>query len=211
MRKHLREPVNGLMHASAALAALPGTAALLLLSGSEGPWLALLIYGLTLVLLFASSASYHLVNGPAIPYLRKLDHSAIYLLIAGSYTPIAVAFLDGFWRSGLLVLIWGLAVIGIAAKLIIITAPRWLTAGIYLLMGWLSLLVIGQLLAAMPAMAIGLLFGGGLLFSFGATCYILKWPDPFPGVFGFHEIWHIFVVLGALCHYLLMLFFIAAG
>lgn len=132
--------------------------------------------------------------------MRKLDHSAIYLLIAGTYTPICLTFFTGFWRGGMLAIIWSLALIGIVVKIFVIHAPRWLTAGIYLLMGWLSIAAIRQILAALPAGGLFWPVLGGLFFTVGALIYVLKKPDPWPGVFGFHEIWHIFVILGVLSH-----------
>ena len=138
MLKRLREPVSGLTHLVTAIAAVPGLAALLWLGrGSLAKELSLLVYGSSLVLMFSSSAAYHLANsGPqAVQRLRKLDHSAIYLLIAGTYTPICLHFFDGFWRWGMLGIIWGMALIGVTVKLFVIKAPRWLTAGVYLSMG----------------------------------------------------------------------------
>jgi len=161
--------------------------------------------------MFSLSALYHLVNaGPEITLLlRKLDHSAIYLLIAGTYNPICLHYYTGFWRFGFLAVIWSLALLGIAVKLVVISAPRWLTAGLYLLMGWLALAGLGEILSNIPPGALAWLVLGGLFYTFGAVIYILKKPDPFPVVFGFHEIWHIFVILGAFSHFALMLLYIA--
>ena len=141
--------------------------------------------------------------------LRKLDHTAIYALIAGTYTPICLHFFSGFWAWGMLVIIWGLALAGIVVKLFVIKAPRWLTAGIYLVMGWLSLMAIRQMLLFMPVGALVCLLLGGLFFTVGAVVYILKKPDFFPGIFGFHEIWHIFVILGCLSHFILIAAYVA--
>jgi len=197
--RKLREPVNGLTHLFAAILALLGLAGLLILGhDSLVKVIALLIYGFSLVLMFSSSAAYHLVKArpPIMQVLRKLDHTAIYALIAGTYTPICLHFFSGFWAWGMLVIIWGLALAGIVVKLFVIKAPRWLTAGIYLVMGWLSLMAIRQMLLFMPVGALVCLLLGGLFFTVGAVVYILKKPDFFPGIFGFHEIWHIFVILG---------------
>ncbi len=210
--RRFRDPVSGLTHFGAAVAAALGLIPLLYFGW--GAWLkvaSLLIYGLTLVMMFASSAAYHLVQSGPRPmrWLRTLDHSAIYLLIAGTYTPICLHFFNGFWRGGMLALIWALALIGITVKLFVLRGPRWLTAGIYLVMGWLALSAIGEMLRVMPLGALLLLGLGGLFFSLGAVVYITKRPDFAPGVFGFHELWHIFVILGCLSHYLLVAFFVA--
>ena len=133
MRNRFREPVNGLSHLGAAVAAGIGSAILLYL-GRGKPLLqaALFIYGISLVLMFSASSVYHLViAGPGMSqWLRKLDHSAIYLLIAGTYTPICLRFFQGFWRWGLLAIIWSMAVVGIAIKMLYIRAPRGISAGI---------------------------------------------------------------------------------
>jgi len=210
--RRLREPVNGITHLLAAVAAFVGLFALVYLAKENVARLASLgIYGSTLVLMFSASAIYHLINaGPRLTVLlRKLDHSAIYLLIAGTYTPICLYYFTGFWRFGFPGVIWSLALIGIAVKLVVVSAPRWLTASVYLLMGWLSVAAIGEILSTMPPGALIWLFLGGVFFTAGAVIYILKKPDPFPGVFGFHEVWHIFVILGAFSHFALMLAYIA--
>jgi hemolysin III len=212
MRIQLREPVNGLTHLAAAVLAAVGLLVLLYLAyGALPEQLAVLIYGSSLVLMFSASAAYHLVNSkPQVTlWLRKLDHSAIYLLIAGTYTPICVHFFTGFWRWGILAVIWSMALAGIGLKLFIFRAPRGLTAGIYLLMGWLAVIAIRQMLAAMPVGALAWLLAGGLFFTLGALIYIFKRPNFFPGVFGFHEVWHIFVILGCLAHFILVAAYVA--
>jgi hemolysin III len=141
--------------------------------------------------------------------LRKLDHAAIYLLIAGTYTPICLTFFTGFWRWGLLGIVWGFALVGIVVKMFVMNAPRWVTAGIYLIMGWLAVFAIQQIITSMPAAAMFWLVAGGLFFTLGAIIYITKKMDFFPGVFGFHEVWHIFVILGCLSHFILVARYVA--
>ncbi len=212
MLKRLREPVSGLTHLGAAVAAAIGMTILLYLSREDIPkQLSILVYGSALILMFAASACYHLVNSsPQVTQrLRKLDHSAIYLLIAGTYTPICLQFFTDFWRWGLLAIIWSMALVGIIVKVFIINAPRWLTASIYLLMGWLSIMAIKQILIAMPVGALSWLIVGGGFFTIGAIIYITKKPNFYPGVFGFHEIWHIFVILGCLSHFIVVTKYVA--
>jgi hemolysin III len=203
MIKRIREPVNGLTHFGGAVAAAAGLV-FLLIFGGDGFFrtASLLVYGLSVIALFSASAAYHLVKGkPAVlAVLRKLDHAAIYLLIAGTYTPFCVIGFSGFWQWGMLALIWSLAAVGIAVKIFIIKVPRWVNAGVYLLMGWLSLIAIREMLA-LPPPAVGWLAAGGLLYTVGAVVYILKKPDFYPGIFGFHEVWHIFVLLAAAAHF----------
>jgi hemolysin III len=212
MFRKFREPVSGLTHLGAAIAAAVGLMFLMFLARNSVLKLASLgVYGFTLVLMFSSSSAYHLVKaGPRLLLvLRKLDHSAIYLLIAGTYTPICLYYLSGFWRSGMLILIWSLAVVGISVKLFVINAPRWFTAGVYLLMGWLSIAAGGEILSSIPPGALFWLVLGGLFFTGGAIIYILKKPDLFHGHLGFHEIWHIFVILGAFSHFVIMCAYVA--
>lgn len=208
----LREPVNGLTHFFAAIVAGIGLIVLILLGwNSLVKTVSLSVYGLSLILLFAASAAYHMVKaGPRIvANLRKLDHAAIYLLIAGTYTPICAIMFDGFWKWGLLAIIWSLAAIGIVIKMFIMNAPRWLSAGIYLLMGWLCVIAIGEMLRVLPAGALIWLLAGGLIYTLGAVVYITKTLDFIPGKFGFHEVWHIFVILGALAHFISIAVYIA--
>jgi hemolysin III len=208
----LREPVSGLTHLGAAVAAAAGLA-LLLLAGRDSfiKELSLAVYGASLVLMFSASAAYHLVKAKpeGVRLLRKVDHSAIYLLIAGTYTPICLHFFSGFWQWGMVAVIWTLAILGIVVKLFMMNAPRWLAAGLYLLMGWLALAAAREIPAAMPPGALLALLMGGVFFTVGAVVYITRRPDFRPGAFGFHEVWHIFVILGCLCHFALIALYVA--
>ena len=208
--RSFREPINGLTHFFAAIVSLLGLVVLLVKGWGNGlQAVAFLIYGTSLILMFSASTAYHLTDSSnrVISYLRKLDHTAIYLLIAGTYTPICLFFFEGFWRIGLLSIVWAFAVAGIVVKLFTIRAPRWVTAGIYLVMGWLSILAIGEILRTMPQGALIWLVIGGLFYTIGAVIYITKKMDFRPGIFGFHEVWHIFVILGAFSHFLLIAIF----
>jgi hemolysin III len=210
--KRLREPVNGLSHLLAAAVAVAGLIALLITgSSSTGKEVSLLIYGCTLVLLFSTSATYHLVTASprVIGMLRKVDHAAIYLLIAGSYTPFCYNMFTGFWRWGLLAIVWSLAILGVTLSIFIMRAPRWLNTAIYLILGWLVILGIRELLAALPVGALVWLSAGGLLYTLGALIYTTKILNLVPGKFGSHEIWHIFVILGALAHFAAVILYVA--
>lgn len=212
MYQKLRDPVSGLMHLGAAAVAALGMIGLVYLGrDSAAKQFSLFVYGLSLVLMFSASATYHLVNSKpnVMRFLRKIDHSAIYFLIAGTYTPICFFFFTGFWQWGILTIVWTMAVVGIVVKLFWLNAPRWITVGIYLVMGWLGILAIREMLGSMPTGAILWLISGGLFFTIGAVVYGLKKPDWYPGVFGFHELWHIFVILGCLCHFIVIAAYIA--
>jgi hemolysin III len=208
----LRQPVNGLMHLGAAIAAGFGLVALLVIGrDSLAKQASLLVYGAALILMFSASAAYHLVNAEpqTAQALRKLDHSAIYLLIAGTYTPICIHYFTGFWRWGVLAIIWFMALAGVIVKVFVLRAPRWLSTAVYLAMGWLCLMGVRVMLAEMPMSALVWLLLGGIFFSVGALVYVTKRPNPCPGVFGFHEVWHVFVILGCLCHFVVVAAYVA--
>lgn len=212
MNERFREPVSGLIHLVSAGLALAGLALLLIVSQGEAlKQLSVGVYGFSLVLLFTASAVYHLVPGgeDATRRLRKFDHAAIYVLIAGTYTPICLNFFSGTLRWGFLVLIWVMALAGVVVKLFVINAPRWVTAGIYLAMGWMAVLVINPMLAVIPTGGLLWMLAGGLLYTTGAVIYITKRFDFRPGVFGFHEVWHVFVTLAAACHFVMVFWYVA--
>jgi len=203
MLKKLREPVNSLTHWSGAILALIGLIALLSIGwDTPAKVISFAIYGASLIFMFSASATYHMVRvkDKALEIFRKIDHSAIYVLIAGTYTPFCVNAFEGFWKWGMLSIIWSLAVIGIIVKVFYIRAPRWLNAGIYLIMGWLCVAASGQF-SALPVWVFAWLIAGGIIYSLGAIVYMTKIFNFKPGVFGFHEVWHIFVLLAAAAHF----------
>lgn len=209
-RFRLREPVNSLTHFVGAVLSLVGTVVLLVLAAGD-PWktVAFLIYGTSLVLLFTASTLLHAltVEGAALDRLRLFDHAAIFLLIAGSYTPITLVTLrtdHAEWGWGLFALAWSFALLGVLFKIFWIGAPRWLSTGLYLAMGWLALVGIVPLIEALSPGGLFWLTAGGLFYSIGALIYGSKRPDPFPGSFGYHEIWHLFVLAGSASHYMLV-------
>ena len=212
LRAIFKDPISGLTHLASALAALVGGAVLVLAGPSSGlARLALLAYSLTLVLLFIASATYHLfkTSPGREQLLRKLDHTAIFLLIAGTYTPVCAIVLSGGWRWGLLAAVWALAAAGIVFKLFFIRAPRWVSVGIYLAMGWLGVVGLGPLFQALPWPAFAWLLGGGLLYTAGAIVYGTRRLDFFPGTFGFHEVWHLCVTAASAAHYVFVLIYVA--
>jgi len=205
MLSKLREPVNGLTHLGGAIAAFIGQIALLIIGWSgTAKVLSVLVYGLSLIALFSASATYHLVKArpKVIGILRKLDHSAIYLLIAGTYTPFCLLAFTGFFRWGLLAIIWAIALVGIVLKVFMGRLPRWVNAGVYVVMGWLCISAIGQMTSALTPFVLAWLAAGGVIYTLGAVVYATKIFNFAPGRFGFHEVWHIFVLLGALAHYI---------
>jgi hemolysin III len=213
MLSKLREPINGLTHLGGAIAAFIGQIALLIIGWSgTAKVLSVLVYGLSLIALFSASATYHLVKArpKVIGILRKLDHSAIYLLIAGTYTPFCLLAFTGFFRWGLLAIIWAIALVGIVLKVFMGRLPRWVNAGVYVVMGWLCVSAIGQMTSALTPFVLAWLAAGGVIYTLGAVVYATKIFNFAPGRFGFHEVWHIFVLLGALAHFVSVMLLVAS-
>jgi len=206
MTAHLREPVNALTHWAGVLAALLLLGPLLAWAHARTlPLWPFAVFGVSMLLLYAASATYHSlhVTGRALLWLRKLDHAAIFLLIAGSYTPVAYFGLSGAWRSGVLGLVWGIALSGILLKLLTMRLPRWVSTALYLGMGWLAVAFLPQLARTLPTAALLWLAAGGVLYTAGAVVYGTKRWNPHPR-FGFHEIWHLFVLAGTAAHAVMM-------
>ncbi len=162
-----------------------------------------LVYGACLVLVYAASSAYHLVSGSDAleRRLRKLDHCAIFLMIAGTCTPVFWRAFDGVARVGMLSAIWGLAGAGIALRMLWRKAPRTLYTLTYLGMGWLVAVRGPMALHALPAVGLALIVAGGVTYTVGAIVYAVGRPNPFPPVFGSHEVWHVLVLVGSALHY----------
>lgn len=213
-KKRLREPISGLTHLAGGLLASVGLIVLLDMAASAGrtdQLVAFGVFGLGMIVLYTASTLYHLLPlSPAgVARLRRVDHMAIFVFIASTYTPFCLLALDSGWRVGLLVLIWGLALCGVLLKVLWMGAPRWVSVMLYLGMGWLAAIAAPVIFRAVPAGGMAWVLGGGLLYSAGAFVYGLKRPNPVPGVFGFHELWHIFVLAGSACHFWAVLRYIA--
>lgn len=194
----VREPFNTFSHAVGAVLGLVGMVALLFFTqGNPAKIAGALVFGLTMILMYTSSALYHAlrVSERALLWLRKLDHAAIFLFIAGTYTPVLLQALEPSWRPWALGLVWALAALGVGLKLVTLKAPRWLYTATYLGMGWLSIFLLPKL--ALNPWALGFLIAGGVAYSLGAVVYAAKWPNLLPRLVGFHGIWHVFVLLGS--------------
>lgn len=195
-----REPMNSYTHFLGACMALVATVFMIykcIINNDSGITLASsIIFGLSMIALYITSSVYHFVNVSAdiLVRLRKLDHSMIYILIAGTYTPIVIGFMDIKSASVFLSAIWGVAFLGIIIKVCWLNAPRWLSTSLYLLMGW-AIIFDPSFLKQIPTGCIILVALGGIMYSIGAGFYIAKKPN-FSESFGFHEIFHIFVILG---------------
>jgi len=205
-----REPLNAYSHFLGALIAVPGLILLLErvpLGAGARYYAALSIFGASLILLYSTSGLYHVVNGSKrlIAYLRRLDHMMIYILIAGTYTPICLLVLEGSWRWGLLIAVWSLALLGIIFKLVWFSAPRWLSTASYILMGWVAAIAFYPLSMAMSLAGMVSLILGGIFYSLGGVIYATKWPRLNLQTVGFHEIFHFLVLAGSLTHYIMVL------
>lgn len=199
--------LRGWIHAAAAVAALALAVTLGWLSRGDAPRFAtLLIFCLSMAELYTVSAVYHIGGWAPRPkrVLRALDHSNIFVLIAATYTPLCFNVLSGWVRVALLVAIWLLALTGILLTLFAPGLPRWLTTGLYVGMGWVALLALPAFAAVLPWTAIAMLLAGGVLYTIGGVIYARRWPDPFPRIFGFHELFHLFVVAGGVAFAVLM-------
>jgi hemolysin III len=203
----LKPTMRGVLHQWAAVvAALAGVTLILSAPSGTARW-ATIVYALSIVGLFTVSAIYHRVNWTSPisrQWMRRLDHAMIFVMVAGTTTPIAAVMLDGSMRTIVLSVAWGMAGIGITIKLLWIGAPKWLSAAIYLAIGWAGMAVFPKLVGDLgPWPAVGLI-GGGILYTVGAVIYATKKPDPLPKVFGYHEIFHALVIVAALAHFLVV-------
>lgn len=193
--------MRGWSHAAASLWAVCLTAALCLRAWGNTPLLiSVAIFGLTMIELYSVSAIYHIGTWrpAAARRLRSLDHANIFLLIAGTYTPLCVNALGGWIRPTLLMVIWALAALGVSLAVIAPDLNRKISASLYIGMGWVAVLALPALAAALHWPALLTLVAGGLLYTLGGLVYGWRWPNPFPRVFGFHEVFHLFVIAGGL-------------
>lgn len=206
MNDELIPLLRGVSHAWAFWVALGAAVVLVVLAPEGAPRVAASVYGGGLCALFAGSALYH--RWPCTPrlrqVLRRIDHSTIFVFIAASYTPVALLVLDGSWRWVVLGVVWAGAGAGVGMSVAWLTAPRVLRAGTYLALGWVVVIALPQLVERLPAAPLALFAAGGLLYSVGAVVYAFRRPDPWPHTFGFHELFHAFVVAAALTHFVAM-------
>jgi len=210
-RLKLREPFNGLSHLAGAGLSLAGL--LLLVSMSQGkPWhlTGFAVYGVCMMLLYIASALYHLlpVEPRRVEQLLMWDQVGIYLLIAGTYTPVCLVSLRGPWGWGLLAVVWTIALVGIALRIGWKGAPPWLCIAMYVVLGWLCVVALPDLQRVLSPAGLLWLFAGGMLYTVGSIVWAMKWPRLWPGKFESHELWHLFVLGGSACHFMMMLWFV---
>jgi hemolysin III len=206
----IREPVNGLSHLLGLVLAAAGTWFLLAVAQRPEQLTAFSIYGGTLILLYAASTLYHTLSLSERPLraLRTVDHIAIYFLIAGTYTPIALLTLNSRLGWTLLAIVWLIAAAGIPFKLYFLDAPVWISTATYLVMGYLALVAVIPLVRAVSMSGVLWLVAGGIAYTAGAVIYSRQRPNPFPGWLGHHEIWHVLVLVGSACHFAFMVYYV---
>jgi hemolysin III len=203
--------LRGVLHQWAFFVSLAAGAALVLLAPAGRPTLATAIYAASVISLFGVSALYHRINwisATARRWMRRLDHSMIFFLIAGTYTPFALLVLDGTLATAILIAVWGGALIGIVLNLVWIESPKWVTALVYIVIGWVAVAAFPELISEMGIAATALIAAGGVLYTLGAIVYARRKPDPAPAVFGYHEIFHALVIAAAAIQYAVIAFYV---
>ena len=209
-----REPMSSFTHLIGAVFFAAATVLLIIKTLAEPHWSAkvlvgVILFGISLIALYTASTVYHFANGSVrkLLILRKLDHAMIYVLIAGTYTPILLQYMTDIKGWVFVAAMWGCAVIGIIIKLCWFHAPRWLQTMLYVAMGW-AVLFDMSVLQSMSGTAVTLLAAGGISYTLGAVIYLIKKPN-FSPAFGFHELFHVFVLLGSLFHFIMIFFYVA--
>lgn len=216
MQITIREPGSALTHFIGMMMAVFAATPLLIKAGvssGKNTLIALSIFCISMILLYGASATYHSLNigGKVLRAFRKLDHMMIFVLIAGSYTPVCLIVLGGTLGYTLLAVVWGIAIFGMVLKAFWITCPKWFSSVIYIAMGWVCVAVFGPLWSILPHAAFGWLLAGGIIYTIGGVVYALKLPlfNAKHEFFGSHEIFHLFVMGGSICHFIFMYLYVA--
>ena len=207
----MTNPVRGFLHGSAAVVSAAGMALLVSRSAPDRiRVLSMMVFGISMIGLYTASALYH-----SVPWretwkkrMQRVDHSMIFVLVAGTYTPIAVNVLDGAWRTVTLAVVWGAAAIGIAQKIAFPKVPDWFSIALQTTMGWFAIIPFLELVEALSNGAIALMVAGGLSYTIGLILLAHERPQLFPRIFSHHEVFHILVILGSLFHFLMILWYV---
>ena len=208
---NVKPRLRGVFHQWAFFVSLAAGAVLVAVAPAGRATLAISIYAITVVGLFGVSAVYHRVNWvseKARRWMRRLDHSMIFCLIAGTYTPFALLVLDGTLATAILIGVWGGALAGIVLNLVWIDSPKWVTAVVYLALGWVAVVALPDIASELGFAALALIGAGGVLYTAGAVVYATRRPNPAPAVFGYHEIFHLLVIAAAALQYAVIAFYV---
>lgn len=205
----VKDPISALTHLIGAVLSCVAVVNLVLKALETGSMIHVIgfgIFGTSLVLLYTASTIYHIIDKPEAMrrVYKRIDHMMIFVLIAGTYTPVCLIALSGPVGTTLLTIIWAIAISGIIMKAFWIDAPRWLTTGLYILMGWLVVVAIYPIFTSLPKEGFKWLVTGGIVYTIGGVIYGLKWPLKNNKWFGFHELFHLFVLGGSACHYIMV-------
>jgi hemolysin III len=206
--------LRGVSHQWAFFVSLLTGAALVIAAPAGRATFAAAVYAASVAALFGTSALYHRItwaSHAARRWMRRLDHSMIFLLIAGTYTPFALLVLDGTLATVILALVWGGAAAGILLKLVWLDAPKPLVAAVYVILGWVALAAFPDLIGKLGIGGVAMVAAGGILYTLGAVVYALKRPDPVPTVFGYHEVFHALVIAAAALQYAVVAFLVVPG
>lgn len=216
MKFRIKDPGSAITHFIAMITALLAATPLLVKAARTPGYthlLALSVFIVSMILLYAASTIYHTLDiSPKVnQILRKADHMMIFILIAGTYTPVCMLVLGDRTGWSLLALVWGIAITGMLINAFWITCPKWFSSIVYIAMGWICVLAFGRIVEALPASAFGWLLAGGIIYTAGGIIYALKLPifNAKHKYFGSHEVFHLFVMGGSFCHYIMMYTFIA--
>ena len=207
MNNYIREPINGLTHLAGAILAFVGLLAMVIKAAMTTPTplvlSAVIIFGVSMILLYSASATYHMViaRDKVIAFLRRLDHSMIFVLIAGTYTPFCFISLNGKTGAILFSIISGVAISGVVFKMVWFNCPRWISTALYIAMGWMIVFVFSPLAGSLNPVGLFLLILGGIFYTIGGVIYGAKPKFLETKYLGFHEIFHIFIMLGSLAHF----------
>ena len=209
--RHIKDPGSAITHFIGMLMAIFAAIPLLIQASREQDsvyLISLTVYAVSMVLLYAASTTYHTfdISKKVNTILKKIDHMMIFVLIAGSYTPICLLVLDRKIGIPLLILVWGIAIVGILIKALWVFCPKWVSSGLYIGMGWTCVLAFGQMLNGLSRAEFGWLLAGGIIYTIGGIIYALKLPifNMKHKNFGSHEIFHLFVMGGSACHFVVM-------
>jgi hemolysin III len=214
-KQDFKEPVNPWPHSIGFVLAVAGVGYLVARFHADAPTLAVMsVYAFGLLVAFGASALYHWIGGAGPrrnAVLRRIDHATIYALIAGTYTPVLYFGLNGAWRIATIASVWSLALLGIAQAIWFVGAPRALSASFYVALGWAAVIPFAKLTATLSHPAIALIVLGGVLYSIGGAVYATRSFNVAPGRFGFHEVFHLFVIAGAAVHFSAIAFNLVPG
>jgi hemolysin III len=208
-----RPLLRGVLHEVAFWCSLAAGGLLVATADGRERHISAAVFAVSVAACFGVSALYHRVTWrpPVRLWMRRLDHAGVYLMIAGTYTPVSLHALRGSWRPAVLTVVWTGAVLAIALKFLWVAAPKWLAAGIGIALGWVAVVALPELVRNLPGAAVALLVAGGLAYTVGAIVYARGRPDPAPSVFGYHELFHALTIVGVACQYTAIAFFVVSA